>query len=205
MQGDDAVFKATGRRRAEWFALLDDNGAAELGHRATAALLVEEYDVDGWWAQSVTLAYEQARELRKPGQRPDGTYEVSASRTIEGSRTEIFAFVSDDVARYHWLDVALGEVAAADGADAARIEIETVGASAPSSVRWTWPANAVGGSDRGRIIVGLTDAPDRADGTPSGKVRVAVQHTRISNPDDLPALKAFWTARLRALGDLVEG
>ncbi|WP_052367231.1 hypothetical protein [Paraoerskovia marina] len=200
--GDDAVLAATGRRRAQWFEILDAAGAREMRHPAIAALLVESHDVDGWWAQSVTVAYEQARGLRRPGQRADGTYEVNASRTIAASRAEVFAFASDDVARALWLDAALGKLARGDDP----VEIEVVGATAPSSVRWRWPTTAVGGGDgRGRVILGLSDAPDRADGTPSGKVRAAVQHTRIEDPDDVPALKEFWKARLHALGRLVEG
>lgn len=199
--GDDKVLAATGRRRAEWFALLDDDGAASQSHGTIAALLMERYGVPGWWAQSVTVAYEQARGLRRPGQRPDGTYEVNVSRTVAASRSEIFAFASDDVARRLWLDGALSEVALGDEP----VLLETVGATAPASVRWRWPATARGGSDRGRVILALTDAPDRADGTPSGKVRATVQHSRVLDPDDLPALKAFWAERLEALRDRVEG
>ena len=35
-----------------------------------------------WWAQSITVGFEQARGIRRPGQRQDGTYEASVSRTV---------------------------------------------------------------------------------------------------------------------------
>ncbi|WP_213813693.1 DUF4287 domain-containing protein [Glaciihabitans sp. dw_435] len=38
--------------------------------------------ISGWWCQAVTVRYEQARGMRAPGQQPDGTFEVSSSRSI---------------------------------------------------------------------------------------------------------------------------
>jgi len=80
--GDDAVREATGRDRAEWFALLDQAGAATWKHKDIASWLVAEQGVDAWWAQGITVGFEQARGIRRPGQRQDGTFEASVSRTV---------------------------------------------------------------------------------------------------------------------------
>ncbi|WP_285103718.1 hypothetical protein [Promicromonospora sp. MEB111] len=80
-----AVERATGRSWADWLDLLTRVGAPDLTHHeiATAVLL----DLDGtienpaWWAQSVTVAYEQHIGRRIPGQRPDGTFQTSVSRS----------------------------------------------------------------------------------------------------------------------------
>ena len=45
--GDDAVREATGRDRAEWFALLDQAGAATWKHKGIASWLGTEHGVDG--------------------------------------------------------------------------------------------------------------------------------------------------------------
>jgi len=94
---DEAVRAATGRDPSEWFALLDDAGAASLTHTGIARLLAEEHDVDPWWAQSVTVRYEQARGLRLPGQQSDGSFAASLSRTIHGTLADGYAHV---VARF---------------------------------------------------------------------------------------------------------
>ncbi|UOQ88505.1 DUF4287 domain-containing protein [Agromyces endophyticus] len=86
--GDDAVQAATGRPRDEWFELLDAADAATWTHKDVATWLVAEHRVDAWWAQSVTVAYEQARGIRRPGQRQDGTYEASVTRTVDLDKTE---------------------------------------------------------------------------------------------------------------------
>ena len=85
--GDDAVLQATGRPRDDWFELLDAGGAQALTHKEIATVLVARHGVDPWWAQSVTVAYEQARGIRRPGQKQDGTYEVGVTRTVDLAKT----------------------------------------------------------------------------------------------------------------------
>lgn len=108
--GDDAVASATGASREEWFALLDAAGAAGGAdaaggagatgwrHQAIATWLVNEHGVDPWWAQGVTVAYEQARGIRRPGQRQDGTFEVSVTRTIAADVEPALRALADVVA-----------------------------------------------------------------------------------------------------------
>jgi len=86
--GDDAVREATGQGRDEWFALLDAAEATGWKHRDIASWLVREHQVDPWWSQSITVAYEQARGIRRPGQRQDGTYEASVTRTVALEKAE---------------------------------------------------------------------------------------------------------------------
>jgi hypothetical protein len=43
----------------------------------------------GWWAQSVTVAYEQYIGRRIPGQRPDGTFQTSVSKSTKLGMKEL--------------------------------------------------------------------------------------------------------------------
>lgn len=81
-KSDEALTRATGRAWADWYALLDAVGAAAWKHAAIAQWLHETHAVDGWWAQGITVGYEQARGLRAPGQMADGTFAVSVNRTF---------------------------------------------------------------------------------------------------------------------------
>lgn len=101
--GDDAVREATGQTRDEWFARLDAAGATGWRHRDIAAWLVREHGVDPWWSQNVTVAYEQARGIRSPGQRQDGTYEASVTRTVALEKTAALRALA--VVVTHELDV----------------------------------------------------------------------------------------------------
>ena len=73
--------RATGKRHAEWFALLDEWGATEHTHTEIARWLSETHGFPGWWVQNVTVAYERARGMRAPHQMRDG-FSVSVTRTI---------------------------------------------------------------------------------------------------------------------------
>ncbi|MEX5716986.1 hypothetical protein [Geodermatophilus maliterrae] len=78
------VERATGRTWDDWLRFMDHIGAERLDHRAIALRVYQELDGTleqvGWWAQSVTVAYEQHIGRRIPGQRPDGTFQTSVSR-----------------------------------------------------------------------------------------------------------------------------
>jgi hypothetical protein len=81
----EAVERATGRSWDEWLEYMSGIGADGLSHHEIAAALIQELDgkVDnlGWWAQATAVAYEQYVGRRVPGQRPDGTFQTSVSRS----------------------------------------------------------------------------------------------------------------------------
>lgn len=81
---DERIRDRTGRGWEEWFEWLDARGASELGHREIAKLVAAELGVAplAWNAQGVTSGYELTHGLREPGQKEDGTWSVSVSRTL---------------------------------------------------------------------------------------------------------------------------
>ena len=95
--GDEALNTATGRGWDEWFTLLDAAGAADWTHPQIVRWLAEEHAVPAWWCQGVTVGFEQARGLRLPGQRQDGSFEVSASRTLPLGQQDALTVVIEAV------------------------------------------------------------------------------------------------------------
>ncbi len=88
---DAAVLAATGRHPDDWFALLDAAGATSWTHQQIAGWLKSEQGTQPWWTQGITIRYEQARGLRVPGQKSDGSFAVSASTTIGGPLERAYA------------------------------------------------------------------------------------------------------------------
>ena len=80
-----AIERTTGREWSEWVALLDRHGAREYDHGAIATVaaghMATQVDNPAWWAQSVAVAYEQHIGRRVPGQRADGTFQMSVTRS----------------------------------------------------------------------------------------------------------------------------
>jgi hypothetical protein len=170
--GDEALESATGRTREEWFRLLDEEQAAGWAHRDIAAWLTRMHHVDAWWAQGVTVSYEQARGTRVPGQRQDGSFEASVSRTLPLDAERLWSLVTDPDRRAQWLETA----------------VTVTGETSLASVRWALP-------DGTRVIGRL--APVRP-----GATRFTAQHTRLPDDAAAAASKAAWSQRLALLAKL---
>jgi uncharacterized protein YndB with AHSA1/START domain len=173
---DAALRSRTGRAWSEWFARLDAWGATERKHPEIARWLSEEQGVDGWWAQSITVAYEQARGLRAPGQGADGTYTVSVGRTVAVSVERLFEAFDDLGLRERWLP-------------GHKLDVST--SKAPKSFRAKWS------DDGSRIAVGFTPKGEN-------KSQVAIAHERLSSPEAAREMKAFWSERVRELKQILE-
>jgi hypothetical protein len=173
----DAVIKAkTGRDWAGWLDVLDALGATAMAHKDIAAHIVDRFDVDGWWAQAVTVGYERIRGLRDVGQRRGGLYEASKSRTFSVDVAALFEMFHDPKRRKRWLP---------DGW--ARTRTATTG----KSIRVDW---------RDGTQIHLYFA-----GKGAGKSQVAVQHVKLPSKAAVAEAKAFWTERFDALATMLAG
>jgi len=171
---DEALKEKTGCTWERWVHALDRHGAEQMSHRDIAALVSAKYKIDGWWSQTVTVGYERIKGLRARGQRRDGTYETSRSRTFNVPVTTLFAAWAEASVRRRWLN-------------GAGVKVRT--ATAPKSMRLDW-------TDRSIIAVGFT-----AKGT--SKSSVAVAHTKLPDRETADRLKQYWSERLDALGEVL--
>jgi uncharacterized protein YndB with AHSA1/START domain len=173
----EGLRRATGRDRSEWFAALDAWGAAGRQYREIAAWLVEEHAFSDWWAQKLTVEYEQARGLRAPGVRRDGTFEVSATKTIAVSVARLFEAFVDPELRGRWLPGAV---------------MRERDSQPGHKARFDWAENGT------RIeVTFFTQA--------GGKSQAAVQHQRLPDVKAAAQAKTYWRERLTALKALLEG
>jgi hypothetical protein len=172
----DGVRRGTGRSREEWFGALDAWGAVGRPYREIADWLTSEHRLSSWWAQKLIVEYEQARGVRDPGVRRDGTFEVGASKTIAASSDRVTSAFGDPDERTRWLPDAI----AADTGEPGQ----------PLRFGWTDGAS--------RVIV--TIGP-----TTSGKTLVGVQHQRLPDAKVAGELRTYWRDRLVALKALLEG
>ena len=172
----DGAWRATGRNRDEWFALMDKWGAAGRPFREISEWLVGEHEISKWWAQKLIVEYEQARGLRPPGVRPNGTFEVTASKTIGVPIERLFDAFVDSRQRKKWLTDA-------------KMSLRT---SQPGqSARFNWEDGST------RVNVGFFDkGPSRST--------VAVAHEKLATADEAETTKAMWKERLAELKSYLE-
>jgi uncharacterized protein YndB with AHSA1/START domain len=170
-----ATETATGRTNAEWFALLDEWGAAERTHAEIARWLAKQPGVSSWWSQSLTVAYEQARGRRVRHQRPDG-FTITASKTVAVPVSDLFTAFVDEAHREQWLP-------------GAKLTVRT--ATASRSARYDWEDGAT------RVNVGFTAKSDTSS-------TIALSHQRLPDADTAEEMKRWWRERLAKLKELLE-
>ena len=99
---DSAVKAKISKVWAEWFAILDKAGAAQMDHRSIASYLSEKHKVPAWWRQMVTVTYEQARGKRELYQTFQG-YQASASKTLAVPLSALYGAWNDQKIRKKWM------------------------------------------------------------------------------------------------------
>lgn len=173
---DEKLKAKTGCTWERWVYALDRRGAEQMSHRDIAALVNEKYKIDGWWSQAVTVGYERIKGLRARGQRRDGTYETSKSRTFNVPVTTLFYAWADASIRRGWLN-------------GASVKVRT--ATAPKSMRLDWTGGGI-------IAVGFTAKA-------KSKSSVALAHTKLPDRETADRLKQYWSDRLDALNEVLSG
>jgi hypothetical protein len=166
---------ATGRTWDAWFSLIDRWGGRERKHKAVAAFLVEEHEVPGWWAQSITVWYERERGLRLKHQQADG-FTIYASKTVAVPVDVLFDAFVDARKRRKWLT---------DGT----MRLRT--AQANHGARFNW------GDGTTRVVASF-------ESKGASKSVVAVAHEKLADPDDAEVAKAAWRERLSRLKIVLE-
>ncbi len=171
----NAVERATHRSWNEWLQYMDSIGAKNLSHHEIATKVLEELDGKveniGWWAQAVTVAYEQYIGHRIPGQRPDGTFQTSVSKSTKLGMKELMD---------KWVSFAAGDQ---DVLALIAGEVRVSG----TEKRITWRTKAHDGSD-----IRVTSEPKK-DGTAS---IIAVQMGLQTNDLNMEA-KSKWSSVLQ--------
>jgi uncharacterized protein YndB with AHSA1/START domain len=170
-----ATEAATGRTNERWFTLLDEWGAAERSHAEIARWLGGQPGVSSWWAQMLTVAYEQARGRRLPHERPDG-FRITASKTIAVPVADLFTAFTDQAQRARWLPDA-------------PLQVRT--ATASRSARYDWAGGA------SRVNVGFTAKSDTTS-------TIALSHERLPDAEAAEEMKRWWRARLTELKAMLE-
>jgi hypothetical protein len=173
----EGMRRATGRDRSGWFAVLDAWGAAGRPYQEIAAWLTGEHGLSSWWAQKLVVEYEQARGLRAAGVRRDGTFTVTASKTVAVPAERLFAAFADAEVRELWLPGAV---------------IRERTSQPGRSARFDWDDGAT------RINVSVAAAGE-------AKSQVAVEHERLPDTQAAEEAKAYWRERLDVLKTVLEG
>ncbi|HXL56411.1 MAG TPA: hypothetical protein VN958_09150 [Chitinophagaceae bacterium] len=171
---DSAFIEATGKTWKEWLSELEKMNAKNLNHKDIVFALVRQYDISDWWAQSITVRFEQETGRRIPGETSEGTYQVTVSSTIEGDAETIF----DSWTEKYALHLSFNGV--------------KIAAPPTTSITKKWYYWRVKLENASRISVNFSQKTET-------KTLVQVNHDDILSSDEIEQWKAFWKKEIAGL------
>jgi hypothetical protein len=164
--------KTTGRSWEDWLKFLEGIGAASMSHTEIANRVFETGLPSGWWAQGITVAYEQHIGRRVPGQVGSEQFSTSVTKTLTGSM---------DDALDRWLRF-IGDRSEFDGVAFGR-------------------APKVSRTEKRRFWrCGLSDGTNMSasfEQRPADKVLMAISHDKIPTEARMEAWRAYWKTLLQ--------
>lgn len=171
---NEAVQVKTNKNWDEWFAILDNAGGKDMNHKDIVAFLAKNYAIDAWWQQSVTVAYEQARGLRKKHEMADG-YQISKSITLHIPVEKAFSAWTDEMNRANWLE---------------NPNINIRKATPNKSLRITWV------DSKSSVEIYFYPKDER--------VQVTLNHSKLPNKDQAEIMKEYWAKQFKRMKAFLE-
>jgi hypothetical protein len=146
-----------------------------LNHQQIVAYLREQHQTPAWWAQMMTVGYEQALGLPRKHQKTDGK-EVSVIKTVQAKLHVLFHAWADEAARSKWFP---------------RRKFTVRKAAPNKSLRLSW------GDGQSRVEVNFYARGE-------AKSQVTCQHRKLAEPADVEKMRAFWAKALQTLKEMLE-
>ncbi|WP_419570754.1 hypothetical protein [Rheinheimera sp.] len=164
---EQAIADATGHSWSHWRDFLQSQQAGLLDHQAIVRLLRGQPGVSDWWAQMLTVRFEQSIGRRVTGQDCTGQFKLSVNKTLAGSM---------DQALELWL-----------GLVQARSEFNQVQISKPPAVsqsaKWRYWRCAL--ADGSRLVVLFSQKT-------ADKAQMSVQHEQLKAEAELEPWRRYW-------------
>lgn len=173
----DAIAGATGVSWERWVSRLNDAGAQDLSHSQIVSLvrplLAPTVVSPDWWAQSVTVAYEQHIGKRVPGQAADGSFQVSVTKTVPGELEEEFS---------RWCSF-VESVPDIGGL--------TFAAPPTTSITTRWRYWRVTLDDATNVVISMMQKEPE-------KVGISINHSKLASRESIAQWRAIWKDFLEA-------
>ncbi len=171
-----AVQRATQHDWGWWLEHLNAATCRQQEHREIAQYVAREFAISPWWAQTLTVGIYRIVGLREIGQRREGSYEASNSRTLPVPIEILFRDFDDEDIRRLWLP---------------KVEWQVRKSTTNRSIRLDWPGGC-------RVDLWFTAKGD-------AKSSVQIQHRKLPAKEEVVRVKGEWAQRLAALTRYLDG
>ena len=172
---NDAVKKRTGKNWQEWYKILNNAGAKKMNHKEIATWVYYNNDVSSWWAQMITVHYEQTVKGRMKHEKPSG-FEISKGKTVSVPISKLYSAWEKKLIRNKWLS---------------KPNLKIRNAQPGKSMRATWV------DEETSLDVYFYDKG-------KDKSQVSVQHMKLRNSREAERMKKYWDTNLNKLKKYLE-
>jgi hypothetical protein len=183
---DESVRQKTGKSMEEWTAILKEAGLAKASHKNIAAWLEENWALDPWWCQEVTVQFEQISGRRITGQTAESGFQVGVSGTFPASASLLWKYLINDGALQRMVleeDSAVSIEPEASGTGKSGIGWKVTVRKEGSHLRMKWKAS--GWEQPSILQIRLTDKG------PS-KSSITFHQEKLKGPKQRESMKKRW-------------
>jgi hypothetical protein len=172
---NDAVKKRTGKNWQEWYKILNDAGARKMNYKEIATWIYYNNDVSGWWAQMITMQYEQAIKGRLKHEKPGG-FEISKGKTVDVPISKLYSAWEKKLMRDKWLS---------------KPNLKIRNATPGKSMRATWVDE-----ETTLNVYFYNKGKDKS--------QVSVQHIKLRDSREAERMKKYWDLNLSKMKKYLE-
>jgi hypothetical protein len=170
-------------------------------HKQIAEYLYEKHGLSRWWSQVVTVVYEQKPGLREKHQKSDGSYVICVSKVLPVSINTLHEFWSDGNRRNQWLTH--------ENYNTVTITISKTTMNKSMHIVWNEIKKKITTNNsrdnhnnknkyKTRVDVNFYDKD-----TSKSQVVVVVQHSKLSNLNEVEKMRSYWKKAVERLTILV--
>lgn len=186
----------TNKSLEAWFIMLDQRDGTKVGRRPLADFLLQEMKLEPWWATTVYVEYERARNLRKK----DGSlagYNICITKTIKAGTLQLYEAFTDPELLGQWFathtkqDLRVGgHFENSDGNMGTYKKLQP-----GKGLAFTWEGQ---GQEQNSVVDIKLDAKGEA------KTGLIITHDRIANRDEADGLRQAWGEVVEKLKQFLE-
>lgn len=166
------IEEVTNRSWQDWLEFFKKINAENLSHPEIAEKICDE-GVTAWWAQNITVYYEQQIGRRKPGQNCTGKFAVSIGKTLPGDLDTVLKQWQIAVKAYKKFD---------------QLEITRKPSVSSTEKYRYWRCGFANDS-----VLNVNFSQKTAD-----KTTISVQHEKLSSSEEVEHWRAYWKVFLKA-------
>ncbi len=192
----ETIQKRTGKALEEWAGIINESGLGDAPHKDIASYLYENFDLDGWWSQEITVLFEQSANRRILGQTAGNDFQLGVSKIFNCNARSVWNLISSPMGMQYILGEKkrLNDIRDVSGLSKTGIEYQVTTLLSGSHFRMKW--KKAGWNNYSILQIRVTPKS-------GNKAVLTVHQEKLADSDVRNNLKTCWTGMMHELEKLI--